>query len=240
MTHFLVFQLYGQMASWGDIAVGEVRPTLHFPTKSALLGLLAAAVGIDRQDQTKLDHLRDQLTYGVEVKTRGRYLYDYHTIQTPLAKNIKTKRPLTRREELNSGNLSTLLTSRYYWTAPYYRIAFYGEQELLKSLKEALDYPIYIPYLGRKACPIGLPLNSKVVNEATFENAINTIEQNELTKKLYEDTDTSEWFWEKDCPTQLSISEEVHCRSNPMSRKQWLFSEMTLCVHRQKGKDDVH
>ena len=47
---FLVFQLQAPLAAWGDIAVGECRPTMAYPGQSALLGLLAAALGVRRED----------------------------------------------------------------------------------------------------------------------------------------------------------------------------------------------
>ena len=47
---YLVFRLYGPMCSWGDIAVGEVRPSTVHPSKSAILGLIAAALGVKRPD----------------------------------------------------------------------------------------------------------------------------------------------------------------------------------------------
>ena len=46
----LVFQLEAPLSSWGDVAVGEYRPTAEYPGQSAILGLLAAALGIDRLD----------------------------------------------------------------------------------------------------------------------------------------------------------------------------------------------
>ena len=47
MAEFLLFQLYGPMASWGEAAAGEVRHTASWPTRSALTGLLGAALGIE-------------------------------------------------------------------------------------------------------------------------------------------------------------------------------------------------
>ena len=48
MSQYLIFQLHGPMASWGVDAPGEVRHTHELPSRSALLGLLAAGVGIRR------------------------------------------------------------------------------------------------------------------------------------------------------------------------------------------------
>ncbi len=50
MSQYLIFQLHGPMASWGVDAPGEVRHTHELPSRSALLGLLAAGVGIRRDN----------------------------------------------------------------------------------------------------------------------------------------------------------------------------------------------
>ena len=51
MTDFLIFQLQGPMAAWGEVAVGEDRGSRDDPGVSALSGLLAAALGVDRADE---------------------------------------------------------------------------------------------------------------------------------------------------------------------------------------------
>nr|WP_284509571.1 CRISPR-associated protein Cas5 [Salinivibrio costicola] len=48
MRDYLVFRLYGPLASWGEPAVGGDRPTSAYPSRSAVLGLLGAALGIKR------------------------------------------------------------------------------------------------------------------------------------------------------------------------------------------------
>ncbi len=55
MSQYLIFQLHGPMASWGVDAPGEVRHTHELPSRSALLGLLAAGVGIRRDDTERLN-----------------------------------------------------------------------------------------------------------------------------------------------------------------------------------------
>ena len=54
MSQYLIFQLHGPMASWGVDAPGDVRHTHELPSRSALLGLLAAGVGIRRDDTERL------------------------------------------------------------------------------------------------------------------------------------------------------------------------------------------
>jgi CRISPR system Cascade subunit CasD len=38
MRDYLLFRLYGPLAAWGDIAVGEYRPSFAHPSKSAIIG----------------------------------------------------------------------------------------------------------------------------------------------------------------------------------------------------------
>jgi CRISPR system Cascade subunit CasD len=57
MSQYLVFQLHGPMASWGVDAPGEVRHSHELPSRSALLGLLAAALGIRREEEQRLKRL---------------------------------------------------------------------------------------------------------------------------------------------------------------------------------------
>lgn len=63
---YLVFRLYGPMASWGEAAVGGDRPSGLAPSRSAVLGLLGAALGIKRDDASRLDALRASI--GIAIK----------------------------------------------------------------------------------------------------------------------------------------------------------------------------
>ena len=83
MTKYLVFRLYGPMASWGDVAVGTYRPTFDHPSKSAVMGLLAAAIGIRRDEEVKLRKMAESYDFAVRVDASGTMLRDYHTSQVP-------------------------------------------------------------------------------------------------------------------------------------------------------------
>ena len=51
LMRFLLFTLYAPMGSFGEIAVGERRMSWARPGRSAVLGLVAAAQGIERTDE---------------------------------------------------------------------------------------------------------------------------------------------------------------------------------------------
>ncbi len=65
MAQYLVFRLYGPLASWGLPAVGGDRQTGIAPSRSAILGLLSASLGINRKDESKLLQLQQNNLYQV-------------------------------------------------------------------------------------------------------------------------------------------------------------------------------
>jgi CRISPR system Cascade subunit CasD len=82
MTAFLSFAIYAPLSSWGEIAVGEVRDSLDRPTRSAVLGLVGAALGVDRDDSEALSALESNYGVAVHSLTTGSALRDYHTVQS--------------------------------------------------------------------------------------------------------------------------------------------------------------
>jgi CRISPR system Cascade subunit CasD len=177
MRSFLLFRLYGPQASWGEIAVGEVRPTALQPTRSALLGLLGAALGLRRGDDASLSALGATLRFAVLVERAGVPARDYHTIQVAAPRRGRT--PLTRADQLRERrhDLGTILSYRDYRCDALYDVAAWHEGGPpafpLERLAAALDRPVFTLYLGRKSCPLALPLGARVVEA---DNALAALE----------------------------------------------------------------
>jgi CRISPR system Cascade subunit CasD len=167
MRSFLLFRLYGPLASWGEIAVGEVRPSALQPTRSALLGLLGAALGLRRGDDEALAALGRTLRFAVFVERAGVPARDYHTIQVAAPQRGRTR--LTRADQLREPRheLGTILSYRDYRCDALYDVAAWHEGETpafpLGRLEAALRRPAFTLYLGRKSCPLALPLAARVV-----------------------------------------------------------------------------
>ena len=66
---FLLFRLSGPLASWGEIAVGERRSSWPRPSKSAVLGLVAAGLGYRPARRERSCALNDGLNFAVRVDT---------------------------------------------------------------------------------------------------------------------------------------------------------------------------
>jgi len=184
---YLVFQLYGPFASWGDIAVGETRPSAMTPSRSAILGILAAALGLKRPDTAESELEREEWEqahaalaqgYGLAVKVDypGQPLSDYHTAQVPSSGKGKNRMVFpTRRDELvrmPRHDLHTILSRREYRQDAFAACALWARDDApfaLTALRDALVSPVFPLYLGRKSCPPALPLDPQVIGAASVE-----------------------------------------------------------------------
>lgn len=237
MPDFLVFQLYGAMAAWGDIAVGEHRPSQGHPSKSAIIGLLAAALGIKREEEEQQQTLAQNYGMAVCVQASGEILRDYHTIQMMGGKRTYA----TRRDELrtDSLNLNTMLSQRDYRMDAVYQVAIWGKTEKLPfsltQLVQALAQPVFTLYLGRKSCPLSLPLQAKLIQNNTLQQAFEHYPLNPSTEKIDGFISpllpAKRWlsvYWEEGLTDaelgQLKASMVYPRRDQVRSRSRWQFT----------------
>ena len=127
----LKLRLAGPLQSWGAASRFTRRDTEEAPTKSGLLGLLAAAEGRRRSDP--IEDLVG-LELAVRIDQRGSLLRDFHTAHHQL-----TGSPMP-------------LTERFYWADAVFTAFLGGPRPLLEGLAEALADPAYPLYLGRRSC----------------------------------------------------------------------------------------
>ena len=160
MARFLTFALVAPLASFGALAVGERRPTWDRPARSAVLGLVGACLGLERDDDAAQAALAGAYGLALLCHAPGRLLADYHTAQVPPTRG--KRRFATRAEELRAPDLATILSRRDYRTGAWHLAALWARGPAprwpLPDLAAALQAPAFVPYLGRKACPLGLPL----------------------------------------------------------------------------------
>jgi CRISPR system Cascade subunit CasD len=173
MARFLILRLDGPMQAWGTHTYEDYRPSNLFPTRSALVGLLGACLGIDRGDRKSLDLLAQSLDFTVRVDRMGWRperseghcqvkktpvkMTDYHTVLEARRANRSPKPGETietRREYLFDASFTVAVGER--------RDAGLG----LDSIAAALKKPVYTPFLGRRSCPITRPLFFEECQEA--------------------------------------------------------------------------
>jgi len=256
---YLLFRLYGPLASWGEIAVGETRNSASYPSKSAILGLVGAALGVNRSDSAKQQQLQDGYHLAVEVVSRGNLLRDYHTTQVP--DSVGKVSYQTRRDELVLGRsrLGTILSTREYRTDAMALVAvkaLSGAPFTLPEIKNHLVKPKFHLYLGRKSCPLAVPLHPHIsVGKDSFLEAFMSykhkpiLPMNEKEEGLSKDdsywlglNNVREYYWEgesNDFSTNFDLGNmQSRVRHDqPLSRNRWQFTpRMEHYLYQAGGK----
>lgn len=223
----LIFQIYGPLASWGAPAVGETRPSSDHPGRAALLGLLAAALGIRRDDGPNQQALASSVRFAVKQHSAGRLMRDYHTVQVP--GRDKKARYFTRKDELAvpKYRLNTVLSSREYRQDGLWQVAVLlneGSDWSLDELHAALRAPVFTPYLGRKACPLAVPLAPQKVNASGLREAFDAVPPyicDHQDRWLYL-SETVDFYWEGNAK-DIAVQEIRQPADEPISRTRWQF-----------------
>jgi len=70
MGEFLILKLQGPMQAWGEHSFEGTRPSGNFPTRSALLGLIGACLGIRRNEFVRQRQLADSIQIAVRKDSR--------------------------------------------------------------------------------------------------------------------------------------------------------------------------
>ena len=232
MSQYLVFQLHGPMASWGVDAPGEVRHSHALPSRSALLGLLAAALGICRDEEARLNAFNQHYAFVLCASKEPRWARDYHTVQMP--KEVRKVRYFSRREELSDPELlSALISRRDYYTDAWWMVALTQTADApytLEQLRDALQHPVFPLYLGRKSHPLALPLSPLLLNGAAPEVLNEAYHQYQdklktLNIRLAELQPQCWWEGEHE---GLEANKVLRRRDRTISRQRWTFGERTV------------
>ncbi len=160
---YLAMYLDAPLQSWGDRSRFDPRTTLAYPTRSGLLGLLCAAMGVDKTDADGLRRL-DAVRVTVLAFQQGPVLVDYHTVgggydekkeplRIPHAANA-----FTRQGGLKATGARTAQTYREYHQNARFGAVLEGPAELIDEIARALDNPVWGVWLGRKACIPASPI----------------------------------------------------------------------------------
>lgn len=137
----LLLRLEGPMQSWGYRSRFDYRDTALEPTRSGVIGMLCAAMGIARGEEI----LRfDSIRMGVRVDKEGRPERDYHTALDVIKADGK--------------GTDTVVSHRDYLADASFTVGLQSEDlQLLQNIADALQCPKWPLFLGRKAFPLAVP-----------------------------------------------------------------------------------
>lgn len=225
MADYLVFTLTAPMGSFGGLAGHERRGSHSWPGRSAILGLVGAALGLRRDDATGQRRLRNWRC-AVAVLSDSHPLQDFHTVQSVPSANIK--RPATRAialAALKSGD-NPVITRRDYRCDCAFSVALWGGADP-GAVEMALKTPCFTPYLGRKSCPLSAPTAPKQLQADSVEAAL---AQATLPPFL---TDLTPHTIASDDPLPGGWQETLW--DEPLDRVAWHFGPRTVHVRVPEG-----
>jgi len=155
----LLIRLEGPMQSWGYRSRFDYRDTALEPTRSGVIGLICAAMGIARgEDISRFEPIR----MGVRVDKEGRPQRDYHTALDVI--------------KADGSGKDTVVSHRDYLADASFTVGLESEnKDLLDEIAKALCNPMWTLFLGRKAfCLAEHPLSASqpAIVHATLKDAL--------------------------------------------------------------------
>jgi len=149
---YLVLYFDAPLQSWGFQSRFDRRTTLPFPTRSGIIGLLCAAMGIDRNDTDALRTF-DRLKITVLTLREEPILIDYHTVGGGYDPDTeKPFIPHTAAGKLRQGTKTTVVTYREYLQNSRFGAIVKGDRAFLNKVASSLRDPKWGIWLGRKCC----------------------------------------------------------------------------------------
>ncbi|MDB9524389.1 type I-E CRISPR-associated protein Cas5/CasD [Oscillatoria sp. CS-180] len=138
----LLMRFRAPMMSWGDHSRFTIRDSRREPTKSAVIGLLCAALGRPRWEPV---NDLTALKMGVRIDKPGAIQCDYHTVMD----GIKS----------GGGKGGTVISHRYYIADANYLVGLEGDRAKLADVDAALQAPCWQLYFGRKSFVPSWPIH---------------------------------------------------------------------------------
>lgn len=123
------------MQSWGTSSHFETRNTDYYPSKSAVIGVIAASFGYSRDEDDIIREL-NKLDFAVRVDQVGLLKKDYQT-----ARRLKKDEPY--------------VTNRYYLEDAIFVVAISNyDDKWIEEIYAALKNPYFQQFMGRRSCPV--------------------------------------------------------------------------------------
>lgn len=173
----LAFYIDAPLQSWGASSKFQYRETGSFPTKSALVGLVAAALGIDKHRPDEAMRLRPLATLAatfVRIEKQqfspakkpilNSRLIDFHTIGGGYDKNASSAEKNSIPVKASGAPFGTVITRRSYLCDTAFAAILQGDEAILAEVQAALLNPVWGIWFGRKTCLPASPLSPLIAD----------------------------------------------------------------------------
>ncbi|MBC8403352.1 MAG: type I-E CRISPR-associated protein Cas5/CasD [Candidatus Marinimicrobia bacterium] len=214
MYRYLAIKLQGVMQAWGGHTYEDLRHIELIPTRSGILGLLAASIGIDRRDVAGLEALSASVALAVRMDSNPCRIMDFHTV-------------LEARKVDGKSNKNPVVSRREYLCDAVYTLLAWEKVDAsinMDIIGTAVQKPTYTPFLGRRSCPIGRPLFAGYIIASDLLDAFEHVEP--IGGLIYSDERLSE----NDALWSL--------RDEPVYAHKRQFASRILFIHSPAKEDE--
>jgi len=173
---YLALLLDGPLQSWGLASRFQRRSTGLYPTKSGVIGIICAAMGLakdspeEHQNLPRLRDLRMQVVLLPRAKRwiprpqpnrrsdwlEPRRIEDYHTVGGGF--DPGSEADSVPRTASGKPDKDATVSSREYLFDARFGVILEGESNVLNDAAKALRNPIWGTWLGRKSCIPAAPV----------------------------------------------------------------------------------
>ena len=175
---YIKLTLSGVLQYYSDNNSIALRTTYNssiIPTKSAIIGLIASALGLSRKSE-KLNDLYNTLTTKYKVIHNGQIFDDFQTIK-PLKSQKNYMNKFYTRNQFNTVGGGTrdgqlIKNIQYLQDSEFEVYVGSNDTELLHTIFNAIRNPEYALYFGKRSCIPNKPIVTefKLFSEEELEN----------------------------------------------------------------------
>lgn len=205
----LALQFVAPLQSWGDTGVYGTRKTLHIPTKSAVIGMIAGALGRKRGEC--LEDLR-KLKMGIRVDQKGSIFTDFQTAESVSKKDLlKVWNKTTGQEKypikLSDKTEKYIARKEYLTDAVFLVVLSHESKDFLYKIATAIKNPIYPVHFGRRNC---VPTEDLVLYVSESDTVLDALYQtpwlaHDWYKKRYNKGSVKLPVYAEGVPKELSV-----------------------------------
>lgn len=178
----ILLKFAGPLQSWGTHSHFETLHTDFYPSKSAVIGLLAAALGYGRDEDEKIRRL-NTLDFAVRIDQQGRIIKDFQT-----AKKYDIKSEFKKVTQ-------AYVTTRYYIEDAVFLVALSSaDEQLVTEIERALRRPYFQLFMGRRSVPVLADFLVDIVDVGAIEA---------LKKESWQ---AARWFMKKEKASSVRLT----------------------------------
>jgi len=181
------------MQSWGYFSRFDRRSTRAYPTKSGVVGLLCAAMGVAKDDRARIAEVASlrMTTYTLQT---GKLITDYQTVGAGYDSNTQAD---CIPRKANGNTRLPAVTYREYLADYKFVVVLDGDSRVIDECESALLDPKWGVWFGRKCCipasPIyqgRYPYREIALNTLTAQTGLLAVRMVEEASSFEEQTDT--------------------------------------------------